>query len=270
MAKNILIVGMPRSGTSMATAIFSRRGYFVAEDESTELREGDFYNPSGYFEAEQLIALNDSILSRAGFEPDNTWLFRQIQESEADNVFSVRVESADLDFLANYNEHSPWIWKDPRLCYTLAYWWPRMDQSSTRVVLLTRSTAQIYNSFLRLGWCNGTAQAKADVEERVRDHIDFARKTIAHFDIPHLEIDYSLFQSEPDVAANKLAAIAETELTPEDLGFDKDLNSSGLRGQVQMFADRLYDRLPAPVHKLAKNLLPNSLKAAFLGQRYKG
>ena len=33
MPKNVIVVGMPRSGTSIATAIFSRKGYYIGGSE---------------------------------------------------------------------------------------------------------------------------------------------------------------------------------------------------------------------------------------------
>ena len=39
--KNTIVIGMPRSGTSMTAAIFARQGYFLAEDTDEELRPGD-------------------------------------------------------------------------------------------------------------------------------------------------------------------------------------------------------------------------------------
>ncbi|MEJ2363028.1 MAG: hypothetical protein P8Z75_16755 [Gammaproteobacteria bacterium] len=51
MAFNTIVVGMPRSGTSMTAAIFARAGYYVSGDDEKQLRIGDEYNPDGYWEA---------------------------------------------------------------------------------------------------------------------------------------------------------------------------------------------------------------------------
>ena len=59
MTYNAIVIGMPRSGTSMVTNIFAKSGFFLAEDESNELRAGDEFNPSGYWEAQDLISAND-------------------------------------------------------------------------------------------------------------------------------------------------------------------------------------------------------------------
>ena len=65
MPRNIIVVGTPRSGTSLAASIFARLGHFVADDEAAQLRDPDHFNPGGYWEAEPLIEANASLFQRA-------------------------------------------------------------------------------------------------------------------------------------------------------------------------------------------------------------
>ena len=71
-AFNAIIVGMPRSGTSLTAGIFARKNYYVASDTSRELRPGDQFNPFGYWEAEPLTNYNAALLGMAGFGFHNT------------------------------------------------------------------------------------------------------------------------------------------------------------------------------------------------------
>lgn len=61
MKKNVLIIGMARSGTSMTSAIFSRYGSSVAENKENQLQKPDKFNPSGYWQAESLLKANKEI-----------------------------------------------------------------------------------------------------------------------------------------------------------------------------------------------------------------
>ena len=61
MPKNIIIVGAPRSGTSMTARIFTRQGYFVTEDETNDLQEANEFNPYGFWESAGLRDCNAEV-----------------------------------------------------------------------------------------------------------------------------------------------------------------------------------------------------------------
>ena len=150
MARNIIILGMARSGTSLAASIFGKKGYYVASSEKNELQKADLFNPSGYWEASSLMAENKKVLKSVGFTRDNTWFFEPISEQQALAIRKLAPLPGHLDFISRYNNNSPWLWKDPRLCYTLAYWWPLLDHETTRVLLVTRNNKEIIQSFNRI------------------------------------------------------------------------------------------------------------------------
>lgn len=174
MPKNVLIVGMPRSGTSMTASIFASNGYFVAEDSKNELRPGDEYNPSGYWEAEDLIKCNAEIFNAAGFHHDNTWLYNSIDDEQAASILTLEPLPEHEHLVDKFNKQGPWLWKDPRLCYTLGYWWPLLNHETTSVLLLKREPKEIYNSFIRLKWRSTSQQDKKDVILRIQKHMDAA------------------------------------------------------------------------------------------------
>lgn len=269
MTKNVIVVGMPRSGTSMTTAIFARKGYFIAEDEARQLRKGDEYNPAGYFEAEPLIKSNTAVFNAAGFPYDNTWLYEPITKQQSDAIFDVQPVPEHAQLVIKYNKHSPWIWKDPRLCYTLAYWWPLMDPKNTLVLFLKRDPKQILQSFLRLKWRGNTEEEKQDVYKRINEHLSFARATIEKFNIPHIVIDYSDYAKTPEKTAERMSAFFGLSISPGDLGYSDRLNNSGLRGRLSNRVDKLADRVPDKLRKFIKRLIPASLLRLLFPGRYK-
>ena len=62
--KNIVVLGMHRSGTSMFAEIISRLGFYTGETE--ELLEPQEDNPKGFWERRDVVQLNDLILEEAG------------------------------------------------------------------------------------------------------------------------------------------------------------------------------------------------------------
>lgn len=259
MAKNAIIVGMPRSGTSMTAAIFARKGYFVAEDEKAQLRQGDEYNPSGYWEAEPLIQANAQVFNAVGFEHDNTWLYDAIEPQQALDILKLGNRSEHAALVERYQQHQPWVWKDPRLCYTIGYWWQYMDPQTTRVLLLRRNPKEIYQSFLRVKWRQPLRQDRKDTFNRVEDHINAAQHALDALSIPHIVVNYADFANDADATAKKISEFFEFDLTAQEMGFSKKLNNSRLLGKLSTFVDRIGDRIPDGLRKKLKSLMPKAL-----------
>ena len=256
MSKNVLVVGMPRSGTSMTTSIFARNGYFVSEDEKNELRSGDEFNPSGYWEAEPLIKCNAEILKSTGFQHDNTWLYEAITDKQTSAIYNIEPLNDHIQLIKDYDKKSPWVWKDPRLCYTLAYWWPLLDQENTLVLLLKRDPKEIYQSFLRLKWRTTSPKDKADVLLRIKGHLDAAQVAINKYNIPHITIFYSDFKTNPNETAKKINDFFGLNLIDNDLGFNYKLNNSSFRGKINRYTDTIGDFLPPKIRSKVKKIIP--------------
>ena len=247
---------MPRSGTSLTAAIFEKQGYFLSKTEKGELRQGDEYNPLGYFEAETLIKANSRIFSRVGFNYDNTWLYEKIPPEKAKKILTLSPLHTDKKLVFEYQKTSPWLWKDPRLCYTLAYWSKLIDWDVTCVLLIKRSPADIYNSFLRLNWRRPSINSKNDVYQRVDEHIKFAEDIIKKSSIPCLTINYQDFESNPKALCLELNKYFGLQLDSSDIPYSKSYNHSGFKGKVSTALDVVANSLPLPMVKLFKSLIP--------------
>ncbi len=267
MSKNVIIVGMPRSGTSMAAHIFARKGYFAAKDPENEMTAGDAFNPMGYWEAKPLIDANVELFHAVGYACHNTWMFEPITEHQAGRIAAVEKAQTHRDLVASYDANAPWLWKDPRLCYTLAYWWPLMNPQSTKVLLLTRHVEHIFQSFLRVGWRKNVDDIE-DVAERVHSHMAAAERAIQQGNIPHVKIDYDEFANHPTETADKISDMFGLEMREPDLGYDEVLNHSGAKGRMLARIERLGISLPASCRTIIKKLTPQSvLDKLFPGRR---
>lgn len=268
MPKNAIIVGLPRSGTSMTAAIFASKGYFIAEHAAQELRAGDHHNPSGYLEAETLIKFNAEVFAAVDFPHDNTWLYDPLPANQASNIYQVAPVAAHTEFIARYNQDSPWMWKDPRLCYTLDYWWPLIGSEDTRVLLIKRNPEDIYQSFIRLKWRKKSSLSKQDVYARVKNHIAAAEKAIASHNIPHMTIEYSDYETGPAAAAQRIGEFFDIALCSADLSYSGQLNHSSMRGKLATAIDLQLERLPSHWVKKAKSFVPARLTRAIYPERF--
>jgi len=268
MPKNVLVVGMPRSGTSMTASIFANNGYFVAEDKDKELRSGDEYNPSGYWEAETLIQSNAEIFSAAGFKYDNTWLYDSISNEQAAAIFTLQQSTNHQELVHKFNQQSPWIWKDPRLCYTLGYWWPLLDASTTGVLFLKREPKEIYNSFIRLKWRSISLKDKDDVLSRIQKHLDATEIALKKYNIPHIIIHYSDYKEQPEKTVNKLNSFFDLNLNKDDLGYQHKYNSLSFQGAILRTTNKVGDFLPSNIRTVIKKIIPTFIWKLINPHRY--
>lgn len=233
---------MARSGTSLAASIFANKEYYVASSKNTELQTADRYNPSGYWEANSLLSLNKDILKAVGFKHDNTWFYDPISEQQTADIHELTPDQEHKDFVSNYDKNSPWLWKDPRLCYTLAYWWPLLNKETTAVLLVTREHKEIINSFKRIAddWQTTIPMDDNHIENRIQQHIASAMAILKKYDIPYIEIDYADYNQRPAETAEKLSQYFNVQLTKDDLGYKNKANHSSLQGRVIHLVNRIY------------------------------
>src|SRR5262249_15821969 len=137
MRKNVLVVGVPRSGTSLTESIFANKCYFVAGEPDS--RDEDEPASPTHAEASSLLAANVQLLSGAGYVHENPWMLEPITETQAAAIPGLPKNDQHRAILDRLNAKQPWIWKDPRLCYTLGYWWPMMNPETTGVLFQTRN-----------------------------------------------------------------------------------------------------------------------------------
>jgi len=112
----IAVVGMHRSGTSLLARGLKAAGLHVGN----HLMPPSSDNPTGYWEDEAVVAINDKILGC--FACDERSL-RWIDEADLDRpeVRSLRDEARAL-ILSRLEHHTHWAFKDPRTARLLPFW----------------------------------------------------------------------------------------------------------------------------------------------------
>ena len=266
---NVLVVGGPRSGTSMVAGIFARKGYFLAENPEQELRPGDPNNPGGYFEARSLENANAEVFAAAGFPFNNTWLEAAIPAEAVAALRNVAPLPAHRELVGKYQAHPPWLWKDPRLCFTLRYWWPLLDAATTRVLVTSRDPEAVYRSFVRLQWRDRSSEAKQDVLARIAAQQRAILETVAELGIPHLVVAYEDFLAQPVEMARRLSAFTGVALAAADLGVTPELNRSTTRGRLATVIDHAAGALPPGLRQLGKKMMPRKLFGWLYPERNK-
>jgi len=247
--------------------MFAKKGYFVADNPDSELEGPNKFNPGGYWEPAKLVDSNVEILRAVGFEDHNTWTRNKIRPDQEKAIYTLQTRDTHAALLNLYQDNQPWVWKDPRFCYTLGYWWPLVNPETTGVLLLIRNPKEILRSFMRIKWRKDVAQDKDEFVRRINGHIDAARACIKRLDIPHIEIDYSDYSSRPTETAEKIGQFFSINLTANDLGYNEKYNHSGSSGYLEYYAEKMVSTIPESLRRFLKKITPDFLIRALLPSR---
>jgi len=118
----LIVLGMHRSGTSIAARILNLLGcYFAPEALAVG---GNDENPKGFWERLDVVDLNDSMLHAAGAVWHSPLAFDPLALPEER---ALRFNSTAGLILRDLDMHRPWFLKDPRLCLTVPLWQPLLE-----------------------------------------------------------------------------------------------------------------------------------------------
>jgi hypothetical protein len=133
----VLVLGMHRSGTSLATEILSRLGLWIGT-EGTLIGASE-HNPRGHFELVAGVEFNNDVLRQAG----GTW--DDPPAIEAVDALATRIRPCVETW---YEGRSAWAFKDPRLCLTLPVWMPALSAFDVRIVHVVRDPHAVARSLV--------------------------------------------------------------------------------------------------------------------------
>jgi hypothetical protein len=158
--RDVVVVGAPRSGTSMLAGLFAAAGYHAGR----RLIPPTPSNPAGFFEDLDVNAANDDLLDAVADRP--------VAGTEAPprqlrwlGAYEGRVdEAADRPGLATLVPDRPFALKDPRFCYTLPAW--RGVLGDALVVVIVRRPDEVVASVRAMAGREPETFAGFDVSER--------------------------------------------------------------------------------------------------------
>src|SRR5262245_17288516 len=114
----ICVLGMHRSGTSLIARVLNLLGVYLGPQE--HLMNPDRFNPNGYWEHQEIVALDDEILARMGGSWRDPPTFTPGWQ-DSPGLADLRQRARKL-IHDEFGAASCWGWKDPRTCLTLPFW----------------------------------------------------------------------------------------------------------------------------------------------------
>ena len=193
----VMVLGLPRSGTSLVAGILHMTGVNMGEG---RLQPADQNNPTGYWEDLRWQALNKRITGiRYGCnEP------RDIGTEQKEQYRQLAAECQTRPL---------WGMKDPRLCFTAQWIWPYL--SDCRIVTVRRDFEASVASLVK----HSQVSYKRALEmgpERARALLRVWREAmdrrLAEFEGPVLPVEYELLLKEPNEGVRALRRFAHDSL----------------------------------------------------------
>jgi hypothetical protein len=131
----VLVLGMHRSGTSVAAEIVSRLGLPAGSD--ADLIGATPFNPRGHFEHRSGVEFDNEMLRAAGGTWDDPPPMGKLEALDHAHI---------PDIEAWYGAGSGWTFKDPRLCLTLPIWMRTLSAHDVRIVHMLRDPHAVARS----------------------------------------------------------------------------------------------------------------------------
>jgi hypothetical protein len=120
--KQIAVIGMHRSGTSLVAQLLNSLGCYAGEED--EMPVPDVFNPTGYWERPDVWALDEEILATldaSWLDPARADVARLSDESRRTFIDRARAIVRALD------AHGSWMVKDPRMAILFPIWREALD-----------------------------------------------------------------------------------------------------------------------------------------------
>lgn len=147
MSRCILVMGVPRSGTSAVAGVLHHLGVNMGEG---HLQPGNEWNPRGYYEDLRWQKANKRITGQ------------RYGTNQPPAIGDSLLEQYERLIVAC--EQSPlWGIKDPRLCFTASFFWPLLDDP--RMVVVHRAPSASIESLMAHSQGNYEGQYAMTKEE---------------------------------------------------------------------------------------------------------
>lgn len=136
---NIIILTHGWTGSSVFAALLGEAGYWLGSD---TIHKPD-YNT---FENADLVSINRGLFSDLLPSLNHEHRFEDDEVHEIERLSDGMDFTPMRDFVGRCSQHRPWLWKDPRLTWSIRVWAHVLDLENTAFLVLTRDHTQAWIS----------------------------------------------------------------------------------------------------------------------------
>ena len=204
--KNVIILGAGRTGSSFLSGLVSYNRFYINREMITS-REG---YPDGDYENPELIMLNKQILLKSGYGYDKAFALKPVDIDSIKQFSKTAENTAFKNFVIKCNQNQPWLWKDPRLCYTIFFWQRFIDITRLRFIKITRDPYLVFRSHSK----HQVKHLKKDLYNNYAWQTRAVDRFLSEHNLNALHIDYAELKSPAII--HKINDYLETDISRED------------------------------------------------------
>lgn len=219
MATNVVVFG-GASGSSVLAALIARGGHWLGNE--TKQVTYNTYENSELVELDKRILRGCGLVWKMGRFRHDSGQTRPERPEQVAPPSIERLEGladrVDLDefrsFIDRCDEREPWLWKDPRLSYTIFFWARLFDPARCRFVLMTRDTKQAWTGLILRG---GENLAFDSFQSMLATNIGSVRRFGDRAGVPIHELTFEALILEPESTIRGLNEFLDLDLSLADL-----------------------------------------------------
>jgi hypothetical protein len=208
MPHNVVILTTGLSGSSVLTGLIARAGYWTGNETVVKDNSSGRYDT---FENRELVELNESLITASNETVDQRFWYRTDLWQTFSGMEGPQKETV-RQFVAKSNQHSPWIWKDPKLWQTMPYWLQFLDLSKVKFIILYRRSFPL--------WVSQTSKRIIYDYFSLRNHEQRARKNIHKYleqEGAHvINVEYDELVKKSQLQIERLNKFLDTQITIAD------------------------------------------------------
>ncbi len=208
--KNIIIIGHGRAGSSILAGLISRNGYYINK-EAIKARKN---YPHGDFENPDLIPLNEAIFQSAGYKYTMKALYKKVNTECIEAVAKQCDIKKYQNFINTCNSNAPWLWKDPRLIFTIFFWKHLLDLKNIHFILINRDPYQIFKSYAK----GSIIFTKKEIFKWYQYRLELIEKFLAENNLKAFQIDYAQLWQR-DTINTALSGLTGTDISEVDYNY---------------------------------------------------
>jgi LPS sulfotransferase NodH len=205
---NIIVLTTGLSGSSVITGLLASQGFWAGDETCFKDNSTGRYET---FENSRLVELNEKLVDSWGirFGP-KTWY-----EAKAENAISIGSIERQVfeNFISECRQHSPWIWKDPKMWVTFLPIWSELLKGDVyRCVLIKRRPLNLWISQVQKRIIYDYFYLKS-AEQKGFEELEEA---LDRAGIAYIRVDYENLIARPEGEIKRLNQFLSLNISMED------------------------------------------------------
>ena len=206
MLPNLIIFTTGSSGSSVLAGLIASQGLWLGED--TRKLYFDTY------ENTELVDLNMRLLAESGLKK------RDCNDLPPPSIGAISRLATKIDltpfqtFLEKCENHQPWLWKDPRLAFTIHFWDKIFDFKGVKFVFIERDPTQSYFGLILKRKVPMSFKELMEINRNYKRGID---KFLKRENLPLFQTSFEQLLCSPELTLQRINKYLGTQIIMEDL-----------------------------------------------------